>query len=180
MAIQIEKKPLLEMLAKGGAENRVFLLKLAGTDKSRHTMIRDLQVDPVSRHVLHVDFQRVLMDAKVRVKVRVEISGTAWGVKNEGGLLDFMSRELEVECLPGRIPEEIRVDVSELHAGQHVRVADLVLPEGVELREDPERVIVAVAHARVGEAGEPGAEGTEAAAAEPEVIRRGKAETPES
>lgn len=180
MAIQIEKKPLLEMLAKGGAENRVFLLKLAGTDKSRHTMIRDMQVDPVTRHVLHVDFQRVLMDAKVRVKVPVEITGTAWGVKNEGGMLDFMSRELEVECLPGRIPEEIRLDVSDMRAGQHVRVADLDLPEGVELREDPERVIVAVAHARVAATGEPGAEGAEAATAEPEVIRRGKAETPES
>lgn len=179
MPIQIEKKPLLEMLAKGGAENRVFLLKLAGTDKSRHTMIRDLQVDPVSRHVLHVDFQRVLLDAKVRVKVKVEISGTAWGVKNEGGMLDFVSRELEVECLPTRIPEEFRVDVSELHAGQHIRVADLALSEGVEFREDPERVIVAVAHGRVGDAtAEAGAESV--AAAEPEVIRRGKAETPES
>ncbi|HSM50743.1 MAG TPA: 50S ribosomal protein L25, partial [Thermoanaerobaculia bacterium] len=120
------------------------------------------------------------MDAKVRVKVPVEITGTAWGVKNEGGMLDFMSRELEVECLPGRIPEEIRIDVSDMHAGDHVRVADLGLPEGVELREDPERVIVAVAHARVAATGEPGAEGAEAAAAEPEVIRRGKTETPES
>ena len=100
LPIQIERKPLLEILAKGGGENRVFLLRLAGTDKSRHTMIRDLQVDPVSRQVIHVDFQRVLLDAKVRVKVRVEIAGTAWGVKNEAGMLEFVSREVEVECLP--------------------------------------------------------------------------------
>jgi len=112
-------------------------------------MIRDLQVDPVSRQVIHVDFQRVLLDAKVRVKVRVEIAGTAWGVKNEAVMLEFVSREVEVECLPTRIPDEFRVDVSELHVGQHIRVADLVLPEGVEVRDEPDRVIVAIAHGRV-------------------------------
>ena len=180
LPIQIERKPLLEILAKGGGENRVFLLRLAGTDKSRHTMIRDLQVDPVSRQVIHVDFQRVLLDAKVRVKVRVEIAGTAWGVKNEAGMLEFVSREVEVECLPTRIPDEFRVDVSELHVGQHIRVADLVLPEGVEVRDEPDRVIVAIAHGRVSEtAAEPGTEAA-AAATEPEVVRRGKAENPES
>lgn len=172
LAIRIEKKPLLEALEKGAGENRVFLLKLIGTDKSRHTMIRDMQVDAVSRQIVHIDFQRVLLDAKIRVKVRVELSGTAFGVKNEGGIVDFVSREIEVECLPTLIPQVIDVDLTDLHVGDHVAAKDLGLPSGVSLLGDPERIIVSLAHARVE------AEGTEGAAPaegkEPEVIKRGK------
>lgn len=172
LPIRIEKKPLLEALEQGAGENRVFLLKLIGTDKSRHTMIRDMQIDPVSRRILHIDFQRVLLDAKLRVKVRIELSGTAFGVKNEGGIVDFVSREIEVECLPTLIPQVIDVDLTDLHVGDHVSAGQLRLADGVTLIGDPERIIVSVAHARVE------AEGAEGAAAaegkEPEVIKRGK------
>ena len=76
-------------------------------------MIRDMQIDPLSRQVIHIDFQRVLMDQKVRVAVPVELVGTAVGVKVEGGMLDFVTREVHVECLPGDIPKHLEVDVTE-------------------------------------------------------------------
>lgn len=173
LPIRIEKKPLLEALEQGAGENRVFLLKLIGTDKSRHTMIRDMQIDPVSRRILHIDFQRVLLDAKLRVKVRVELSGIAYGVKNQGGVVDFVSREVEVECLPNLIPQVIEVDLTELRVGDHVAAGQLPLPAGVALLGDPERIIVSVAHARVeAEAAEGGAAAAEGK--EPELIKRGK------
>lgn len=175
--IRVHKKSLVELLKKGG-DNPIFLLKLAETGQERHAMIRELQVDPISREVLHVDFQRVLMTEKVRVKVPVELSGTAHGVKNEGGLLDFVHREVEVECLPADIPRAIELDVTNLHVGQHVEARELALPAGVTLLDVPEQVIVSLGHARV-EAEPVAAEGL-VEAAEPEVIKRGKAEEEES
>jgi large subunit ribosomal protein L25 len=151
---------------------------MAGTDKSRHAMIRDLQVDPVDRQVLHVDFQRILMTEKLRVMVHVEPQGVPKGVKNEGGMMDFVTREVEIECLPDKIPPKIVIDVSGLEIGDHVEAKDLQMPEGVELLEEPETVIVSVSYAKIQvEIAEEEEEGLlEAAQAEPEVIGRGKAE----
>lgn len=167
--IQVDRKRFLELLKKSGSEHPLFLLKLAGTGQERHAMVRQLQIDPASRQVVHVDFQRVLMTEKVRVQVPIELKGTAFGVKTEGGVLDFVTREVEVECLPGDIPKVLELEVSALHVGQHVEAKDLPLPKGVTLAGDADRVIVSLAHARAEEAG---AEGQ----AEPEVIKRGKGE----
>lgn len=176
--IQLDAKTVVDLLNRGG-ENAVFLLELAGTGKSRHVMTRDLAVDPISHQVEHIDFQRVDMKEKVRVQVPVELVGIAEGVKNEGGVLDFMQREVEVECLPGDIPAHIDLDVTELHIGQHLEVGDLVLPAGLELVEEPDRVLVALAHSRVAAAveeveAEPEEELLEAEKDEPVVIGRGK------
>jgi large subunit ribosomal protein L25 len=151
-----------------GGENPIFLLKLG--DKERHAMIRNTQVDPVSRHVIHIDFQRVLLDQKIRVAVPVELVGTAVGVKVEGGMLDFVTREVHVECLPGQIPKHLEVDVTELHVGQHVEARTLQIPEGVVLLEEPDRVIVSLGHGRLE------AEETPGERVEPEVIKKTKAE----
>jgi large subunit ribosomal protein L25 len=175
LAIQVPRKTVLNLFKEGGHENRIFLLKLTGTEQTRHAMVRDLQVDPTTNEISHLDFQRIAMDEKLRVKVRVELVGTAYGVKTEGGLLDFVTRELEVECLPSAIPSEIRVDVSDLRVDQHVEARELTLPEGVEYVGAPEAVVVSIKHARVEEAA-PAAEGVAAVAAEPEVIQRGKKE----
>jgi large subunit ribosomal protein L25 len=172
VAIQVDRKSMLELMKKAGSENPIFLLKLG--DNQRHAMIREVQVDPVSRQVLHIDFQRVMMDQKVRVQVPVELVGTAWGVKNEGAVLDFVTREVEVECLPGDIPKHVEIDVTGLHVGQHAEARDLKLPVGVTLHDDPEKVIVSLAHARL--EAHPAAEEAAAAAdrEEPEVIKKGK------
>jgi large subunit ribosomal protein L25 len=178
VAIQLDRRSLLDLMRSTEGHNPIFLLKMAGTDKSRHAMIRDLQVDPVDRQVLHVDFQRILMTEKLRVMVHVEPQGVPKGVKNEGGMMDFVTREVEIECLPDKIPPKIVIDVSGLEIGDHVEAKELQMPEGVELLEEPEMVIVSVSYAKMQvEIAAEEEEGLlEAAQAEPEVIGRGKAE----
>ena len=167
--VQVDRKTFLDLMKKAGSENPIFLLKLSDTGQERHAMIRDMQKNPLSRQVIHIDFQRIDMTHKVRVTIPVELVGTAYGVKVEGGLIDFVVREVHVECLPGDIPNHLEMNVTELHAGHHAAAKDLKLPEGVTLLDDPERVILSVVHARTEEA----AEGDQA---EPEIIKKGKGE----
>ena len=173
--IVVDRKAVSDLIQKSQHGVRsIFLLKMAGTDQQRHAMIKDIQMDPISRRMTHIDFVRVVMDEVVRVTVPVHHTGTAIGVK-EGGLLDFQVRELHVECLPGAIPDAIEVDISDLGVHDYIRIGDLKLPEGVKVLDDPERVVVGVTVAR--------AEVTEVVAApveegvvpaEPEVISKGK------
>lgn len=169
VSIVIDRKILLDTMKGHSGENPIFLLKLG--DKERHAMIRHMEVDPVSRQVIHIDFQRVLMDQKIRVAVPVEIVGTAVGVKTEGGMLDFVTREVHVECLPGDIPKHLEADVTDVHVGQHVEAKDLQLPPGVTLLDDPDKVIISLSHGRLETADEAAAD-----RAEPEVIKKTKAE----
>lgn len=180
--IQVERKKVEEVFRAGATENTIFLLKRLESDQERHARIRELQIDPVSREVLHIDFQRVLMDQAIQVEVPVQPVGTPKGVKDEGGVLDFVTREVAVECLPGDIPESIEVDVSGLAIGDHIEAGALKLPETVTLLEEPDRVIVSVAYpVRIEEPEEEEAEELlEAEREEPEVIRRGKEEEEEA
>ena len=173
--ISLDRKALADLFREGAGENAIFLLKLAGSDQSRHAMIRELQRDPVSRKPLHVDFVRVLMDVKITVEVPIEVVGVARGVKTDGGILDLVTREIEVECLPTNIPAHIGVDVSDLGIGDAIRVSDLPPIEGVTIVDNPEKVIVHVAHPTREE--EPVAAAAEGVAelAEPEVLKKGKA-----
>ena len=168
VSIAVDRKTLLDTMKGHSGETPIFLLKLG--DKERHAMIRNMDIDPLSRQVIHVDFQRVMMDQKVRVAVPVELVGTAIGVKTEGGMLDFVTREIHIECLPGDIPKHLEFDVTELHVGQHVEAGDVKLPENVILLDDPEKVIVSLSHSRTEEA-EAGADRVE-----PEVIKKAKGE----
>ena len=176
LAIQIPKKTLLTLFREGGHDNRIFLLQLAGTTQTRHVMVRELQLNPINNHITHIDFQRVMMDRKVRVKVHVELVGTPHGVKTEGGLLDFVTREVEVECLPADIPQSVKLEVSELQVGQHAEAKDLVLPAGVEYLGAADVVIVSVGHAKAEVVEAPAAAAAAPAAVEPEVIKKGKTE----
>ena len=119
VSIKVERTTFLDLLRQTGSENAVFLLELAGTDKQRHTMIRQIDADPITRRVKHVDFQRVMMDQVVRVMVPVELEGIPDGVKNQGGVMDFVTRDVGVECLPGAIPQTLVIDVSMLEIGDH-------------------------------------------------------------
>ncbi len=175
LPIRVETRKVEELLKLASGENTVFLLELAGTGQSRHTMIRELQSDSITGELIHIDFQRVLMDQAVRVSVPIEIVGEATGVRNEAGLLDFITREVEVECLPAEIPNQIRLDVKPLHVGQHVEAGELEIPKGVKLLEEPERVIVSIVVKRAVHLEEEEEEAEElltAEAEEPEVIGR--------
>ncbi|HEX6159415.1 MAG TPA: 50S ribosomal protein L25 [Thermoanaerobaculia bacterium] len=173
VAIEVDRKSVSELIQKSEHGIRsVFLLKMAGTDQQRHAMIKSLDIDPISRRMKHIDFVRVVMDEIVRVTVPVHVTGTAKGVKEGGGMLDFQVRELHIECLPNAIPDSIDVDVTPLTGHDYYRIKDLKLPEGVKVLDDPERVVVGITHAKA-EAVE-AVEG--AAVAEPEVIKKGKTE----
>jgi len=175
VAISVDRKAVSELIQKSQHGVRsIFLLKMSGTDQQRHAMIKDIQMDPITRRMTHIDFVRVVMDEVVRVTIPVHVVGTAIGVK-EGGLLDFQVRDLHVECLPAAIPDTINVDISNLGVHQYVRIADIKLPDGVKVLDDPDRVVVGVTVARAEVTETAAVAGEEAAApAEPEVISKGK------
>jgi len=175
VAIEVDRKAVAELIQKSQHGVRsIFLLKMADTDQQRHAMIKEIQMDPISRKMTHIDFIRVVMDEVIRTTVPVHVTGTAIGVK-QGGLLDFQVRDLHVECLPTAIPDSIEVDISELDVHDYVRIGDIKLPDGVKVLDDPDRVVVGVtlARAEVVEAVvAPAEEGV--VPAEPEVISKGK------
>lgn len=168
--IQLDRKSFVELMKKAGSENPIFRLQLSGSGQERHAILRDLQRDPVSRMVIHLDFQRIEMNQKVHVSVPIELIGTAVGVKTEGGLVEFTTREIRIECLPADIPKHLEVDISGLHVGQHIEARELQLPKGVTLNDEPDKVIVTLGHVRTE------AQATEGDREEPEVIKRSKAE----
>src|SRR5262245_16002390 len=177
--ISVDRKALSDAFRGGAGENAIFLLKLAGSDQSRHAMIREMQRDPVSRKPVHIDFVRVLMDVKIKVEVPIEVVGIAKGVKVDQGILDIVTREIEIECLPTDIPAHIPVDVTELGIGDAIRVSDLKPVAGVTIVDNPEKVVVHVTHMMREE--EPAAVAAEGVAepTEPEVMKKGKAASEE-
>jgi large subunit ribosomal protein L25 len=172
--ITVDRKAVTDLIQKSEHGVRsIFLLKMAGTDQQRHAMIKDIQIDPISRKMTHIDFIRVLMDEVVRTTVPVHLNGSPIGVK-EGGLLDFQVRELHVECLPNAIPDKIDVDISNLAVHDYFRISDLTFPEGVKVLDDRDRVVVGVTHQRAEVVPTPEAVPAEEVPTEPEVIARGK------
>lgn len=176
IAIQVPQRAMQDLLRASG-ENAVFQLKLQGTDQTRNTMIKDIQYDALTGNLVHVDFQRIRLDELVHVKVPIEVIGTPTGVKNEGGILDFILREVEIECFPGDIPDQIECDVSGLQMNENIELGELPFPDNVTLLEDRDRVVAAVAPPRLVEEEEEEGEEEElleAEGEEPEVIQKGK------
>ena len=152
-------------------------MNIPGRDKV-NCLIKEYQLEPVSHELLHADFYEVAMDETLEVDVPLVTQGESYGVKTEGGLLDIVHRELRVECLPADIPESLVVDVTNMKIGDLLRVKDIPISDKIKILEDPETVIVAVEHPRAEE--EPVAVAPEAETeAETEVIKKGKAVTPE-
>ena len=143
-------------------------------------LVREYQLDPVTHELLHADFYRVAMDKLIRIPVTVVPQGEPKGVKQQGGVLDIVHRQIEIECLPADIPNNIEVDVREMMVGQSIRVKDLILNAKWKAVTDPETMLLHVIIPKVEETPAPGAEaaaaGTAAATAEPEVIKKGKKE----
>ena len=158
--------------------NTLIGLKVDGGDT--RVMVKEYQIDPIDHKLLHADFYQVAMDKALTVTVPLVMKGEAPGVKQQGGIVDFVNREIEIECLPGDIPENIVVDISELMLNQGVRVRDLT--EGAKWKPvtDGDLMIVHVVALKVEEpaATEPAA-GAIAAPAEPEVIKKGKTDKDE-
>ncbi len=169
--VSVSPKRIEEVLHLESGQNTLFKLILG--DSQRDAMIRELQRDPVTDRILHVDFVRVDPTRIVQVSVPIRLLGIAIGVRLEDGIVDFVHREVRIECLPGAIPEHLDVDISELHVNQHVAIADLKVPDGVKLLEPAESIVAVVAAPKAEEAAAPVAEAP-TAAAEPAVIKKGK------
>ena len=170
--IAVDPKVLLRILRQQGVNTLISLnLPDAGTAR---VLVKEYQLHPVQQQLLHADFYRVAMDKVLQVTVPIHLTGTAKGIKQQGGILDFVHRELEVECLPGDIPDEITVDVTELMLHDAVRVRDL--PTGGKWTpvSDGDMLIVHLVAPRAEAAAE--AEPAAVAAAEPEVVKKGKVE----
>jgi large subunit ribosomal protein L25 len=172
--VAVSPKEIVSILRSASGENTLFDLDLGGS--KRKVILKECQREPVKGQLLHADFYEVALDKAIEVKVHIEITGVPVGVKVQGGVLDFVTRELEVECLPTEIPDKIVVDVSELELGKHLRVSDLTIPPKVKVLTEADVVVVHVVVPRAEEVVAPVAEAAaaEGVAAEPEVIKKGK------
>ena len=177
--IAVDPKALMRILHSESGVNTLIGLELDGGNT--RVLVKEYQLDPITHRLLHTDFYQVAMDKALTVTVPIVLKGEARGVKQQGGIVDFVNREIEIEVLPGEIPENITVDISELMLNQGVRVRDLQT-EGAKWKaiSDEDMMIVHVVALKAEEEA-PAADAAAAAAtpAEPEVIKKGKADKEE-
>lgn len=179
--VTVDPKPFMRILHSKSGLNTLITLKVPGETDAR-VLVKEVQLDPVTHHPLHADFYRVNMDRRIQVTVPIVLQGEPRGVKVDGGVLDFLHREIEVECLPAEIPNAIEIDISDLGLNQAVHLRDVDQNVTWTPVTDRDTMLVHVVMARVVEEAAPAAEGAAAAAApaaagtEPEVIKKGKAE----
>jgi large subunit ribosomal protein L25 len=177
--VAVDPKPLMRILHSGSGVNTLITLKVEGDGDSR-VLVKQFLVDPITSQLLHADFYRVNMDKKITVTVQVIVKGEPRGVKVEGGVLDFVHREIELETLPADIPSAIEIDVSNLGLNDAIHVRDVAAGQRWTPISEPDMMLVHVIMPRVVE--EPAAADAAAvvaapgAAAEPEVIKKGKTE----
>ena len=167
VALSVDPKVLSRILHSGSGLNSIIGLDVAG--KVTQVLVKEFLLEPIKHSLLHADFYRVQMDKAITVTVVISLKGEAKGVKLQGGIVDFPHREVEVECLPGDIPEGLTIDVSELMIGQGVRLKDLATDAKWTPVSDPDTLIVHVIAAKAEEVAPEAA-----AAAEPEVAKKGK------
>jgi large subunit ribosomal protein L25 len=173
VAVAVDPKAINRIIRSKTGHNTIFNVEIAGGETTP-VMVVDEQYDPVKSNLLHVDLKRIDLTKRIRVSVPVHTSGEPAGVKTQGGLLEVISRSIEIETLPDEIPESYSVDVSELLIGQSKRASDIALAGSTKLTSSPDTVIAHVVGMRAEEA-KPEAEAAPAAA-EPEVVKKGKKE----
>jgi len=180
VAVEVDPRQIQKILHSETGHNSIFDLELPGSKAK--VMIVDWQYEPIKGKLIHIDFKRIALDKPIRVEVPIQLTGTAVGVKTQGGILDQMLREVEIECLPGDIPGHIDLDVTELTFNKVLRVSDL--PHTGKLRfitpeDTPVAHVVSIKEEVVAT---PEAEAAAATAtpAEPEVVKKGKQETAEA
>jgi large subunit ribosomal protein L25 len=179
--VAVDPKEVLRILHSESGANTLINLKLEGAEA--RVMVRDYQLDPVTHQLLHADFYQLAMDRAIIVSVPIVIKGEPAGVKQQGGLLDFVTRDIQVLVLPTEIPESIAVDVSELMLHQSIRVRDLAVDPKWKAVTDGETMLVHVVMPKAEEVVAPAADAAAAPAAaagtEPEVIKKGKTDKEE-
>ncbi|HEY7170891.1 MAG TPA: 50S ribosomal protein L25 [Vicinamibacterales bacterium] len=177
--IAVEPKALLRILHSDSGANTLISLKIPGGSEAK-VLVKEYQLDPITHQVLHADFYRVAMDRAITVTIPLNVKGEPKGVKQQGGVLEFIRREVDIECLPGDIPEHIDVDVTELLLHQGVRLRDVATDPKWKPVTDPDTMLVHVIMPKAEEAPAAAeAAAAPAAPAEPEVIKKGKKEEEE-
>ncbi|MDD8030453.1 MAG: 50S ribosomal protein L25 [Acidobacteriota bacterium] len=170
--LSLQKKDVIEILKSETGENTIF--QVAFDTETRDVMLKEVQINSVTDELTHVDLIQISMDKPVRVSVPVELVGEPVGVKVEGGLADFLLRELEIECLPREIPESIKIDIGPLHLHQSFKIQDLELPASLKVLHDAQTAIVVISS--VAEEVAPGTAEEiveeEPEATEPELIKK--------
>lgn len=144
IAIAVDPRRITEILGMASGGNTIFKIQMSEGEQvfKLDMMLRDIQVDPVSDALLHVDFMRLDMTTKLEVAIPMELIGSAKGVKEQGGRLDFIHRELNIECFPADIPDSITYDVTDMEIGDSVRVKDLVFDEKLTILEKETMVVL--------------------------------------
>jgi large subunit ribosomal protein L25 len=173
VSITISPKEITKIVRSSSGLNTIFNLAIAGGETSP-VMVVDQQVDPIKGRLLHADLKRIDLNKRIRVTVPVHTEGDPVGVKVQGGLLEIITRSIEIECLPDEIPESFAVNVGDLNIGQSKRASDVALAGSMKLVGAADTVIAHVVSLRAEETAAAPAEGT--AAAEPEVVKKGKKE----
>jgi large subunit ribosomal protein L25 len=185
VAVEVDPKQISRILFSEKGHNTIFDVEIAGQSAAK-AMIVDWQREPIKDQLIHIDMKRIALDKPLRVSVRVKLLGTPVGVKTEGGILDQVQREIEIECLPADIPSHIDVDVTELHLHGVLRVSDLPHSDKVKILTPADGTVAHVMTIReeatptAEEAAAAPAEGATPAAGEPEVAKKGKTETAEA
>jgi len=176
-SVSLDPRQVSRILHSQTGHNTIFDLALDGGERTK-AIIVDWQYEPIKGSLLHIDLKRVSMDQKLKVKVPIMLKGEAAGVKQEGGILEQLLREVEIECLPGDIPSSIEADVSHLVHGIVLRVSDLPHAENLKFLSDANRPVAHVISIKeeVAPTAEAVAAEAGAAPAEPEVIKKGKQE----
>jgi large subunit ribosomal protein L25 len=179
VAVAVNPRDISKIIHSNTGYNTIFKMEIAGGETTP-VMLVDRQVDPIRGTLLHADFKRIDLTKRIRVSVPVLTTGEAKGVKVQGGLLEVITRAVEIECLPDDIPEKFVVDVTELMIGQAKRASDVAMTGSMKLVSSPDAVIAHSVALRAEEVAAAPAEGAApaagAAAAEPEVIKKGKKE----
>ena len=184
VAIEVDPKQIQKILHSDAGHNSIFDLEISGAEiaggAKTKAMIVDWQYEPIKGTLMHIDLKRIALDKVMRVEVPIQLVGIAHGVKNQGGILDQVLRELEIECLPGDIPGHIDVDVTKLSMGDVLRVSDLPHSEKLKFLTEEDTTVAHVV--AIKEEVAPAVEEVAAATApaEPEVVKKGKTEEAEA
>ena len=183
VAVEVDPKQISRILYSDSGHNTIFDIEVTGTPATK-AMIVDWQREPIKDQLIHIDLKRIALDKVLNVSVRVKLLGTPVGVKTEGGILDQVLREVEIECLPTDIPSHIDVDVSGMKMHDVLRVSGLPHSDKIKYLDAEDATIahvIAIREEAAPVAGAEGAEGAAAAApAEPEVAKKGKTEAPDA
>jgi large subunit ribosomal protein L25 len=180
VAIEVDPKQIQKILHSDSGHNSIFDLEISGSTAKTKAMIVDWQYEPIKGTLMHIDLKRIALDKAMKVEVPIQLTGTAVGVKVQGGILDLVLREVEIECLPGDIPSHIDLDVTNMSIGDVLRVSDLPHSDKLKFLTDEGATVAHVVSIK--EEVAPAAEEVAAvtAPAEPEVVKKGKTDAAEA